>query len=287
MTWLCSCGLVNASCNKSCPGALTWKHLEHVQITPSTYDETLYWTAEGRVNKILMTPNEELHAKFFREEAILVLNMSDIDLDEHIHELETIAREARARITAATEEKRNRAAKLGTKKWKVEPLGPDPTVTDSLNKVKQRSARMGKLDKMRDKMAALGIPDSELDQMLAKMVAQARKEPEALKAESQMKRDLASSPIITEEERIKRAETKKALEAAEKAEEKAAQAEALKKAMEAEALKNLLSGQAPVHSNKDEKLILTEEPEPKKEEEAKSKAQPKSGKLDISTLKFT
>lgn len=203
-----------------------------------------------------MTPNEELHMKFFREETQLVMNMSDIDLDEHIHELETISREAKARITAATEEKRNRKAKAGNKAWKVEPLGPDPTVTDSLNKVKQRSQRMGKLEKMRDKMAALGIPESELDQMLAKMVAQARKEPEALKAESQMKRDLASSPIITEEERIKRAETRKALEAADKAQDE--QAKALKKAIE-----------------------------DKMEVEAKSKAQPQSGKLDISTLRFT
>lgn len=245
--------------------------MEHFQITPSTYDETLYWVAdsrikkllespativeidrqgqgqsgEGRIAKILMTNNEEKHSKFFNEEAVLVINMSDADLDEHIHELEDISREAKARIMAATEEKRNRNAKLGNKNWRVEPLGPDPTVSDSLNKVKQRSARMSKLDKMRDKMAALGIPESELDQMLAKMVSQARKDPEALREEAKLKKDLGRKEepsIITEEERIRRLESRKALD--------------------------------------DQDKLL----EKLEKEEAKKKA---SGKLDISTLKFT
>jgi hypothetical protein len=275
MPWKCSCGLINASINSYCPGKLTWKEIEHIQITPSTYDETLYWAAEGRVNKLLMTPNEELHAKFFREEAIFVLNMSDDDLDEHIHELETIAREAKARITAATEEKRNRAAKSGNKKWRVEPLGPDPTVTDSLNKVKQRSARMTKVDRMRDRMAALGIPDSELDQMLARMVALARKEPKALEVESQMKKDLASSPIITEEEKIRRAAERKALDERDKAEEKAEQEKA-KAEKEAEAQK------AEQAKAEQAKQVVNPFELP-----AKSKAhEPVQGKLDISTLKF-
>lgn len=285
MTWLCSCGLVNASCNSYCPGKLTWKTIEHIQITPSTYDETLYWVAEGRVNKILMTPNEELHAKFFREEAILVLNMTDVDLDEHIHELETIAREAKARITAASEEKRNRAAKQGNKKWKVEPLGPDPTVTDSLNKVKQRSQRMSKLDGMRNKLAVLGIPESEIEQMLSKMVALARKEPEALKAESKMRKDLDSAPLVTEEEKLARLEAKRALDKADELAEKQekAKAEAEKKARE-EAQKE--QTQAPVHNDKNEKLILTVDEPDKQDKLAKSTVKP-NGDVDISKLKFT
>lgn len=199
---------------------------------------------EGRVNKLLMTtPNEELHAKFFNEEAALVVNMSDVDLDEHIHELETIAREAKARILAASEEKRTRKAKSGNKAWRVEPLGPDPNVTDSLNKVKQRSSRMSKLDKMRDKMAALGLSDADIDAMVSKMVTQARKEPEALRAEAKLKEDLAKPTLPTiqsDEERQARKDEKRRLEAEDKELEKQAQ--------------------APVHSNKDEKLILTIEP---------------------------
>jgi hypothetical protein len=177
VSWLCICGIMNASANTHCAADRTPIFgNEHYQISPSTYDSSLYWVAEGRVKRLLMTPNEELHTRFFNDEAILVANMSDIELDEHIHELETIAREAKARIMAASEESRNRRGKSKVKEWLVTPAGPDQTVTDSLNRVKQRGARISKLDKMRDKLAALGIPDKEIDQMISKMVSQARKD---------------------------------------------------------------------------------------------------------------
>lgn len=221
---------------------------------------------EGRV----MTPNEELHAKFFSEEAVIVSTMSDADLDEHIHELEAIAREAKARVLAGQQEQRTRAAKSGNKAWKVEPIGPDPNVTDSLNKVKQRSGRMSKLDGMRARMAALGIPDSELDQMMAKMVAAARKDPKALKEENKLKGNMKEHQppsIVTEEERLARIAKRKELDEQDKAIEKA----------EKEA------NTAPVHNKKDEKPILVLEPEekavvqanpfePNNSEEAKRKA---------------
>jgi hypothetical protein len=203
------------------------------------------YVREGRTAKIV-TVNEEKHSKFFNEEAVLVKTMSDADLDEHIHELEDIAREAKARIMASAEEKRNRAAAKGNKAWRVEPVGPDPTVSDSLNKVRQRSARMSKLEKMRDKMAALGIPESELDQMLAKMVSQARKEPEALRKEADLKKELGKKEepsIVTEEEAIRRKQARRELDAQDAMLEKLAEQE--------------------------------------------KKRQEGSGKLDISTLKFT
>lgn len=202
-----------------------------------------------------MTPNEELHAKFFNEESALVVTMDDADLEEHIQELEAIAREAKARILSATEEKRNRKAKSGNKAWRVEPIGPDPTVTDAVNKVKQRSQRIGKLDRMREKMAALGIPESELEQMMSKMVAQARKEPEALRAEQKLKGDMKPTlpTIVTEEERIARIEKRKALDKEDKAIEAAEKAANEKAAAEAQ----------------------------------KKIYQPITGKLDPSTLKFT
>lgn len=215
---------------------------------------------EGRANSNQMTPNEELHAKFFSEEAALVINMNDADLEEHIQELESIAREAKARILAGSQEQRTRRAKAGNKSWRVEPLGPDPTVSDSLNKVRQRSARMGKLDKMRAQMAALGIPDSELDQMMSKMVSQARKEPEALKQEAALKDSLKGKvepSIITEEQRQEAAANRKALDAADKAEEDA------KKKAEKE---------ASIHNDKNEKLILVIDPDEEASVQAKKEA---------------
>lgn len=248
------------SCKSYKPEWITTLYQMRVEIDRGIFDSygilaNPFLKSERRVNDL--TPNEELHAKFFSEEAVLVIGMNDIDLDEHIHQLEDIAREAKARILAATEEKRNRKAKSG-KPWKVEPLGPDPTVSDSLNKVRQRSSRMSKLDKMREKMSALGLSDFELDQMMSKMLNLARKDPEALKTESKMKQELNNAPIVTDEERERRIKERKALDERDKAEEKAKKES------------------APVHSSKDEKLILTEE------KPAPSKANPSPwGNLDI------
>ena len=206
-----------------------------VEIDRGIYDShgilaRYHWDWEGRGKKLQMsTPNEDLHAKFFNEEALLVVNMTDVDLDEHIHELETIAREAKARILAATEEKRTRKAKAGNKAWRIEPNGPDPNVTDSLNKVKQRSQRMGKLDNMRAKMSALGLSDADIDAMMSKMVAAARKEPEALKQEAKLKDDLKTPKqptISTDEERQAVKDQKKLFEQQDKLEAEKAKAEA-------------------------------------------------------------
>lgn len=282
--WKCeSCKGYNDVLNVICsfckidkPDWITVKYQMSVEFDRGIYDSygvlQSHASREGRV-KTLTTPNEELHTKFFNEEAVLVISMDDADLDEHIHELETIAREAKARILAATQEKRTRTAKSGTKKWKVEPLGPDPSVTESLNKVKQRSARMGRLDKMNDKLAALGIPQSEIDQMMAKMIAKARKDPEALSAENKLKDDLKepkAPSIVTEEERIRRIQERHALDERDKAEEKAEKEK------------------APVHINKDEKLILVEEPT--KAVVPAPKPEPIGGKLgpiDLKKIKFT
>lgn len=241
--WRCeSCKGYNDILNVSCsfckvykPSWISAKYQMLVELERGIFDcngvlSRYDYDWEGRAKKLTMsTPNEDLHAKFFNEEALLVVNMSDIDLDEHIHELETIAREAKARILAATEEKRTRRAKAGNKAWRIEPNGPDPNVTDSLNKVKQRSQRMGKLDTMRQKMSALGLSDADIDAMMSKMIAAARKEPEALKQEAKLKDDLKTpkAPIIsTEEERQAVKDQKKLFEQQDKLDEQKAKAEA-------------------------------------------------------------
>lgn len=177
MPWTCKCGLINASINKLCAGLNqpVLDDLQHFQISPSTYDITLYWTRERRIKEL--TANEDKFAQFFNAEAVFVSSMSAIELEEHIQELEEIAFEAKARLTAAKTNKRDRDAKrfVGGD-WSITPTNPDPNVTDTINKVKLRGQRMTKLDKMRDKLAALGIEDKEIEQMIAAMVKQARKD---------------------------------------------------------------------------------------------------------------
>jgi hypothetical protein len=175
MSWLCHCGVLNASANLSCAGFQYYRKREHFQISASGYDSSSYWTHERRLKHL--NENEQLFAKFYNEERLLVIDMADDILEEHIIQYELIAREAKARLTAAAEEKRDRRAKKGSKgEWQIAPSGPDQSVTDTINKVKIRANKMSKLDKLRDSLTGLGLSDHEIDQMVSKMVAQARKD---------------------------------------------------------------------------------------------------------------
>lgn len=175
MPWRCNCGLINASINKHCAGINHFTN-EHFQITASNYDSTLYWTRERRFKEL--TDNEDKFAQFFNAETVLVSAMSDVELIEHITELEEIAFEAKARLTAAKTGQRDRSAKkrLGGE-WTISPLQPDQTVTDSINRVELRGKRMTKLDKTRAKLEALGLSDKDIDLMINTMLKQARKDP--------------------------------------------------------------------------------------------------------------
>lgn len=183
MSWECNCGLINAggleSPSRACAGinqvTIGLADSEHYQISPSKLDSVLYWTRNRRMKEL--TENEEKFAQFFNAESVLVSAMSEIELVEHIQELEEIAFEAKARLTAAKTKSRDNSAKkrLGGE-WSISPTQPDQTVTDTINRVKLRANRMTKLDKMRAKLSALGLEEKEIDSMINKMLTQARKD---------------------------------------------------------------------------------------------------------------
>ena len=122
--------------------------------------------AAGKEN-IILTPQEELFAKFYNHEKVLVKDMDHVQLKEHREQLQTIAFEAKARLVAADDESRERKAKTTNKDW----LTTDDFVkdTDLINIPKVRQARMTKMDKLRDQLTKAGIDEATIKEMVGNL----------------------------------------------------------------------------------------------------------------------
>lgn len=164
MSWMCSCGLVNGGTNKYCPGALTWKSIEHKQVSANSPDWIMAFIASKEVG---MTPQEELFAKFYNHEKLLVKDMDHIQLREHREQLQTIAFEAKARLVAADDETRERKAKTSNKEWLVTDTQQPYDVSAAINVVKTRAARMSKMDKLRKQLQDAHIDESTINEMIS------------------------------------------------------------------------------------------------------------------------
>ncbi len=124
-----------------------------------------------------MTENEDKFANFFNHEMVLFSSLSEIEQIEHIQQLEEIAFETKARLTAAKTAKRDKEGKkFAGGDWTITPVQPDATVTDTINKVKLRQSRMTKLDKQSAKLKALGFSDAEVNAMTAGLRTAASKD---------------------------------------------------------------------------------------------------------------
>jgi hypothetical protein len=169
MAWKCSCGLVNGGTNKFCPGALTWKSIEHKQVTANSPD----WVMSYLVAKELgMTPQEELFAKFYNQEKLLVKDMDHVTFQEHRNGLQKIAFEARAKLSAADDENKERKAKVSNKEWLVSSTSSvvgEYDVTNAINVVQKRAARMSKMDKLREQLQKAGIDEETIREMVSNL----------------------------------------------------------------------------------------------------------------------
>ena len=122
-----------------------------------------------------MNAEEELFAKFYNEEKILVKDMDFIQLREHREELSKVAFEARARLTAADESIREKKAKSSSKEWLVSSTSQpgNESVTDAINVPKLRQARMSKADKLRKQLLDIGIDDDTVNTMIKNVESKA------------------------------------------------------------------------------------------------------------------
>lgn len=125
-------------------------------------------TWEGGESNIMSNDaNEDLFAKFYNHEKILIANMSSDEFKAHEEELAKVAFEAKARLTAVVDKKREDNAKLRSsqKEWLMPRSGAeDALVSDAINAVGQRKKRMNKIEKLNEQLA--GFVDDETRKML-------------------------------------------------------------------------------------------------------------------------
>lgn len=113
-----------------------------------------------------MTPQEELFAKFYNNTKVLVKDMDDGALREHREQLQAIAFEAKARLVAADDESRERKSKRENKEWLLTDVNPDVKVSDAINVVQQRKAKMSKMDKLRKQLLDSNIDEETVNEMI-------------------------------------------------------------------------------------------------------------------------
>lgn len=113
-----------------------------------------------------MTSAEELFAKFFSGEKMLVQSMDDLQLRAHREELQKIAFEARARLTAVDDEGRERGAKR--KKGFQTSVEVDEASSDLINTVKERQKKLTKIERLVEKLMEMpGITREDAERMVS------------------------------------------------------------------------------------------------------------------------
>lgn len=118
--------------------------------------------------KSRMTKEEELFHNYYARGKVLVKDMDDTSLREHREQLRLIATEAKAQLLAADDEIRERSAKksLKDKEW-LATVDTSQSVSDAINVVEKRKARMSKMDKLRQQLIDAGLDDDTVKATIA------------------------------------------------------------------------------------------------------------------------
>jgi hypothetical protein len=165
MSWKCSCGTINAGLlERNCAYLQKLPNWNHQQISVNSLDSLRIYVATKEIAKN-MTPDEELFATYYNRGKIQVSSMDDTGLREHREQLRKIATEAKAHLIAADDEIRERQAKKGNKDWLVT-TDTSQSVSDAINVVEKRRARMSKMDKLKQQLIDLGMDDETIRQTI-------------------------------------------------------------------------------------------------------------------------
>jgi hypothetical protein len=167
--WNCSCKAYNDiltdycwNCREGKPDYITGNYQAIIEIKRGIFLNYGIYAISGINN---MTPQEELFAKFYNQEKILVKDMDVTTLREHRDELSKIAFEAKARLVAADDETRERGSKTKNKEWLVT-TDTSQSSTDAINAVQARAKRLSKMDKIQKDLLAAGIDEETVKEMV-------------------------------------------------------------------------------------------------------------------------
>ncbi len=173
--WLCSCGEINSTedcIGKSKPQLQCIKEKGHkgfhdfyggVSDNRCEYIEVITHTKVRDLEKKDMADEKvDLFKKFYQDEKVLISNMTSEDFKIHEESLAQIAFEAKARITAVIDYKKevNASLRLNQKEWLIEKNdAEDQLVSDAINVVQSRKKRMNKIEKLNEMLS--GFVDEE------------------------------------------------------------------------------------------------------------------------------
>lgn len=122
----------------------------------------------GRGFGDIMTDQEKLFRDFYNREKIFVKDMDIVQLREHREKLSKIAFEAKARLRAVDDENQERGSKTKNKEW-LTTVDTNQNVSDAINVVKTRQARLSQMDKLKKQLEAAGIDDDTIKEMIRNM----------------------------------------------------------------------------------------------------------------------
>lgn len=223
MSWKCGkCGCNNVSANDIC----IYCRAKHgiVTLAPeergySDYDSILFKIEIVKIDRLLpeyrvafnnigeepMTPQEELFAEFFNSEKEFIADFTDEQLRARREELASYAFQARARLTAVDDVKRDKQKK--TKGFQVS-LEPDSLATEAINKVKTRQAKMDKTEKLIQSMMKTGMDRKTAESLLSsRTIADAKGQKVISKPLTEVKSEAPSKPLVNPFEAKKESKT--------------------------------------------------------------------------------
>jgi hypothetical protein len=117
-----------------------------------------------------MTSKDELHIKFYAKYKILIKDMKDIELSAFIEEMSDMALEARAGVSAGTDETRERRKankKTDGPSGFQRNLNVDEASSDAINSINVRAEKLDKAGKMRAAWIKMGMSESEADSIMS------------------------------------------------------------------------------------------------------------------------
>lgn len=139
------------------------------------YNPDKYYIREIRIRHIVeprgkaMTPQEELFAEFFQKHALIVKDMSILELREYREKLARVAFEAKAAVYAAdsAEKELKKQKKTSGPSGFERSLEQDGAATDAINTIKDRQKRISKLDRIQAGLEKLGITSTDATKLMS------------------------------------------------------------------------------------------------------------------------
>lgn len=161
--WICKCGEINTS--------LEWDHEVPSELCNNHGNVRFDHSLIKWISADTKTADEkrDLFDKFYNSEAISIANMTHEDFVLHEQELALIAFEAKARLTAIIDKKRDDINKRTSNQnqWIIPRSDAEEAlVSDAIAAVGKRKKRMNKIEKLKEQLQDSGLDDATVEELI-------------------------------------------------------------------------------------------------------------------------